>query len=93
MIPNEDRVFLEPIPPDEKTKTGIIIPNEAQKVVLWKVHSIGPENGICKECGAKRPQKLEVGMRVLINENVGTDIEIDGKAIRVIRHGDIHGYE
>ena len=94
MKPNEDRVFLEPIPANEQTKGGIYIPGEAQKITIWKVLAIGDESGLCKECAAKRKQRLEVGMHVIINKDVGLEISLDDKPlVKIVRHGDIHGYE
>ncbi len=93
MIPNDDRVVLKPIPPETKTKTGLIIPVEGQKVVLWEVVSIGPSSQECKTCKTKRDTKLEVGMLVLINENAGMDYEDEGEQFRIIRFSDIHAYD
>jgi len=84
MIPSEDRVILKPIPPETKTKSGLIIPNEAQKVQLWEVVAVGPIQG---------QVKLEKGMVVLIPESAGYDFEDNGEPFRVIRHGSIDLYD
>ncbi len=83
MKPTEDRVLLKPIPPDTKTKSGLIIPNEAQKIQLWEVVEVGPNQGNVK---------LEPGMVVMIPEAAGYDFEHEGKPYRVIRHGSIDLY-
>jgi len=82
--PTEDRVILKPIPPDTKTKSGLIIPNEAQKIQLWEVVAVGP---------SASPIKLEKGMVVTIPDSAGYDYELDGQQFRVIRHGSIDLYD
>lgn len=84
MQPTEDRVILKPVPPDTKTKSGIIIPNEAQKIQLWEVVSIGPTSS---------PVKLEKGMIVCIPESAGYDFEYEGEKLRVVRIGSIDLYD
>ena len=84
MMPTEDRVVLKPIPPETKTKSGLIIPNEAQKIQLWEVVSVGPTDN---------PINLEKGMIVTIPESAGYDFEDNGEPFRVIRHGSIDLYD
>jgi chaperonin GroES len=91
--PNEDRIFLKPIPPETKTASGLIIPIEAQKVALWEVLSVGPVIGNCKKCGAEKVQELKPGMLVLINENAGMDFTYENETYRVVRFNDIHAYD
>ena len=81
--PTEDRIILKPVPPDTKTKSGLIIPNEAQKIQMWEVVEVGPSQG---------PIKLEPGMIVTIPESAGYDYEFDDQKYRVIRHGSIDLY-
>lgn len=80
MFPTEDRVVLKPIPPDTKTKSGLIIPVESQKVQMWEVVAVGP---------TKQEVKIEPGMIVVIPEGAGYDFTEDGKPFRIIRHGSI----
>lgn len=84
MNPTEDRVILKPIPPDTKTKSGLIIPTEAQKVQMWEVVAVGP---------SEQKVKIEPGMIVVIPEGVGYDFEEEGQPLRVIRHGSIDLYD
>lgn len=91
--PNEDRVILKPIDPDKETKTGLIIPVEAQKVKIWEVVAIGPSSTDCKTCGNKRNDDLKPGMLAMINENAGMDFEYEDQLFRVVRYSDIHLYE
>ena len=84
MNPTEDRVIIKPIPPETKTKSGLIIPNEAQKIQLWEVVSVGPMQG---------QVKIEPGMVVMIPESSGHDFEYEGQHLRVIRHNSIELYD
>lgn len=93
MTPNEDRVLLKPIPPEETTSSGIIIPLEAQKVEIWEVVAIGPTSTSCRKCGTDRPTELKPGMLVLINESAGMDFSDNGEKLRIVRFTDIHAYD
>lgn len=87
--PKENRVALKPVPPEEKTKSGLIIPTEAQKVSEYEVLAIGPLTGSNLEA------KIELlpGMHVIVNNGAGLDIEIDGEEQKVVQFSDIHLYD
>lgn len=84
MNPTEDRVVLKPIPPDTKTKSGLIIPPESQKVEMWEVVAVGP---------TEQKVKIEPGMIVVIPEGAGYDFTENGQPLRIIRHGSIDLYD
>jgi chaperonin GroES len=106
--PNEDRVVLKPIDSEKKSKGGIIIPPEAQKISEWEVLAVGPtatsknNQELLVEIGrmlGQVPQELKQegvkllpGMRVMISDAAGMDIEVDGEKQRVVRFIDIHLY-
>lgn len=100
MFPTEDRIVLKPIPPDTQTKSGLIIPVDAQKVKLWEVVAVGPQiQNKFVVVGDKITvvQNLEVkiksGMVVMIPESCGVDFEDGGEPRRVIRHSSIELYD
>ncbi len=84
LFPTEDRVILKPIPPETKTKSGLIIPVEGQKIKMWEVVAVGP---------SEQKVKIEPGMIVVIPSEAGYDFEEDGQELRVIRHGSIDLYD
>ena len=84
MKPTEDRLIIKPVPPETQTKSGLIIPTEAQKVQMWEVVSVGP---------TEQKIKIEPGMIVVIPESAGTDFEYEGEKLRVIRHASIELYD
>ena len=82
--PLEDRVLVEPEPPEEVTQSGIIIPDTAkEKPQRGRVVAVGP--------GKKdTPMTVKVGDRVLYGKYAGTEITIDGKEYLIMRQSDIY---
>lgn len=83
--PLADRVLIEAAPAEEKTASGIIIPDTAkEKPLRGKVIAAGP--------GKKdEPMTLKVGDTVLYGQYSGTEIKLDGKAYLIMRESDIYG--
>ncbi len=83
--PNEDRVLVEPAAAEEKTASGIIIPDTAkEKPQKGKVIAVGE--------GVKdKPVTVKVGERILYGKYAGTEINIDGKDYLIMRNSDIFG--
>ena len=83
--PNEDRVLVEAAPAEQKTASGLIIPDTAkEKPQKWKVIAIG--EGI-----KDKPVTVKVGDNVLYGKYSGTEINIDGKEYLIMRNSDIFG--
>lgn len=88
--PLSNHVFLEPIEEDKTTKSGIVIPDTAdkEKPMKGKVLAIGP--GKQKETGGERlPMSVKVGDVVLFKKYGPDEIEIDGKKYLVGDEDDI----
>jgi len=82
--PLADRVIVEPAPAEEKTASGIIIPDTAkEKPMKGKVVAVG--NGKKDE-----PLTVKVGDNVLYGKYAGTEIQIDGKDYLIMRESDIY---
>ncbi|HOE74839.1 MAG: co-chaperone GroES [Patescibacteria group bacterium] len=87
--PLGDKVFLEPLEEDSKTKGGIYLPESAkEKPKQAKVLAVG--EGRMVE-GKLRPLAVKVGDKVLIKEWGGDDIKIDGKEYKIVSEDDILG--
>jgi len=83
--PNEDRVLVEPAAAEEKTASGIIIPDTAkEKPQKGKVIAIG--DGI-----KDKPVTVKVGDQILYGKYSGTELTIDGKEYLIMRNSDIFG--
>lgn len=87
--PLGDKVFLEPLEEDSKTKGGIYLPDSAkEKPKQAKVLAVG--EGKLVE-GKLRPLTVKVNDKVLIKEWGGDDIKIDGKEYKIVSEDDILG--
>ncbi len=83
MKPIHDRVLIEPEQAEEKTASGIIIPDTAkEKPQRGKVVAVGT--------GKKdEPITVKVGDEVLYGKYSGTEITVDGKEYLIMRESDI----
>lgn len=83
--PNEDRVLVEAAPAEQKTASGLFIPDTAkEKPQKGKVIAIG--EGI-----KDKPVTVKVGDNVLYGKYSGTEITIDGTEYLIMRNSDIFG--
>ncbi len=86
--PLEDRVVVEPMDPEERTAGGIVLPDTAkEKPQRGSVRSIGP--GKLLESGERGSMSVAVGDEVIFSKYAGSDIEIDGKELKILRESDI----
>lgn len=87
--PLSNRVFLEPLEEDKTTKSGIVIPDTAdrEKPVRGKVLSIGP--GKMNDKGERIAMSVKVGDIVLFKKYGPDEIEIEGKKYLVGDEDDI----
>lgn len=87
--PLSDHLFIEPIVEDKTTKSGIVIPDtaEKEKPVKGKVLAVGP--GKFNEKGDRIPMSVKVGDNVLFKKYGPDEIEIDGKKLLVGNEDDI----
>ena len=90
MRPLHDRVLVKRIESEEKTKSGIIIPDTVkEKPQEGEVVAIG--SGSRQENGTIIPLDVKVGDRVLFGKWSGTDIKVDGEDFLVMKESDIMG--
>lgn len=83
--PLADRVLIEPAPAEQKTISGIIIPDTAKEKPLKGV-VIAAGKGKTDE-----PMTVKVGDTVLFGQYSGTEIKLDGKVFLIMREADIYG--
>lgn len=90
MRPLHDRVLVKRIESEEKTKSGIIIPDTVkEKPQEGEVVAIG--SGLRQENGTIIPLDVKVGDRVLFGKWSGTEIKVDGDDFLVMKESDIMG--
>ncbi|MBS1765665.1 MAG: co-chaperone GroES [Bacteroidetes bacterium] len=83
LTPLADRVIVEVAAAEEKTASGIIIPDTAkEKPQKGKIVAVG--NGKKDE-----PMTVKVGDSVLYGKYAGTEITVDGKEYLIMRESDI----
>ena len=83
--PLADRVLVEPAAAEEKTASGIIIPDTAkEKPQQGKIVAIGT--------GKKdEPINVKVGDQVLYGKYSGTEVTIEGAEYLIMKESDIYG--
>jgi chaperonin GroES len=88
--PLHDRVVVKRLDAEEKTASGIIIPDTAQeKPSQGEIVAIGP--GGRDEAGKLIPIDVKVGDTVLFGKWSGTEVKIDGKDLLIMKESDIMG--
>ncbi len=80
--PLGDRVVIEPAPAEEKTETGIIIPDTAKEK---------PQRGTVLAVPESKDSEVtvKVGDKVLYGKYAGTEINIDGNDYLIMSESDI----
>ncbi len=88
--PLNDRVLVEALDQETKTKGGIIIPDTAkEKPQQGKVIAAGP--GARSEDGKLQPMGVKSGDKILFGKWSGTEVKIDGKDLLIMKESDILG--
>ena len=86
--PLADRVLVQPIEQEEKTKSGIYLPDTAkEKPQEGKVLAVGP--GKVSEEGKIIPMTLKVGDLIIYSKYGGTEIKVDNEELIILRESDI----
>jgi len=86
--PLHDRLIIQRVEEEEKTKGGIIIPDTAkEKPIEGKVIAVGA--GRIKKDGTKIPLEVKKGNRVLYAKYGGTEVKIDGEEYLIMKEDDI----
>ena len=88
--PLHDRVLVKRIEAEEKTKSGLIIPDTAkEKPMEGEVISVG--SGIRQENGTITPLDVKTGDRILFGKWSGTEIKLENTDNIVMKESDIMG--
>ena len=87
--PLSNHIFLEPLVEDKKTKSGIVLPDtaEKEKPMIGKVVAVGP--GKVNDKGETIALTVKVGDKVLFKKYGPDEIEVDGKKYLVAEETDI----
>ena len=86
--PLADRVLIEPAPAEEKTESGLYIPDNAkEKPMQGKVIAVGPGKKAAN--GKAIPMEIKVGDQVLYGKYSGTEVSVEGKDYLIVRESDV----
>jgi len=86
--PLDDRVVIEVVEGDEKTAGGIFLPETAkEKPQRGKVIAVGP--GKVSDEGERVKLGVKKGDYVLYGKFSGTEVEVDGKELLIMRESDL----
>ena len=88
--PLHDRVVVKRLEGEEKTKGGIIIPDNAkEKPQEGEVIAVGP--GARDDAGKIVALDVKAGDKVLFGKWSGTEVKIDGVDLLIMKESDIMG--
>lgn len=87
--PLGERVVIKKLEAQEKTKSGILLPNQAQeKPQIAEVVAVGP-GGIVD--GKEVIMQVKVGDKVIFPKFAGTEIKLDGQEYTIIEESKLLG--
>jgi len=88
--PLQDRILVQRVEEETKTKGGIIIPDTAkEKPAEGKVVAVG--NGKLGEDGKRTALEVKKGDRILFGKYSGTEVKIEGEEYLIMREDDVLG--
>ncbi len=86
--PLDDRIVVEPNEAEEVTSGGIVLPSNAkEKPQRGKVLAVGP--GRLLDNGSRGELSVKIGDEVIYGKYGGTEIEVDGDEVKILRESDI----
>jgi chaperonin GroES len=86
--PLDDRVVVQPVEAEAVTAGGIVLPDSAkEKPQRGKVVAVGA--GKLLDSGKRGELSVQVGDQVIYGKYGGTDIELDGNEVKILRESDI----
>jgi chaperonin GroES len=88
--PLQDRLIVERLEGEEKTASGLYIPDSAkEKPQTGRVVAVG--KGKVREDGTVQPLDLKAGDLILFGKYSGTEIKLDGDEYLIMREDDVLG--
>lgn len=87
LVPLGDRVVIKQLEAEEKTKSGIVLPNQAkEKPQEAEVVAVGP-GGVID--GKEVKMEVKIGDKVIYSKYAGTEVKIDGQDLIIVKQNDI----
>jgi chaperonin GroES len=86
--PLDDRVVVEPQEAEDVTAGGIVLPDTAkEKPQRGKIVAVGP--GKLLDSGERGTLSVAVGDEVIYGKYSGSEIEVEGREVKILRESDI----
>ena len=90
ITPLDDRVLIKPHEAEEKTASGIYLPEQAkEKPMTGEVLAVGP--GKLKDNGERAELSVKKGDTVLFGKYAGTEVELEDDAYMILRESELLG--
>jgi chaperonin GroES len=88
LTPLGDNVIVKPVAEEEKTKSGLIIPDTAkEKPHEGEIIAAGP--GKFSKAGQLIPMDVKIGDRVIYAKYTGSEIKVEGETYLIMPESDI----
>ena len=86
--PLGDRVIIKPLPKEEVSKGGIVLPDTAkEKPQEGEIIAVGP--GKLSEDSKRMAMEVKVGDKVIYSKYAGTEFKLDDEEVIILRESDI----
>ncbi len=87
LVPLCDRIVLKELDAEETTKSGIVLPGQAQeKPQQAEVIAVGP-GGVVE--GKEVKMEVKIGDKVIYSKYAGTNVKLDGEEYIIVRQNDV----
>ena len=87
LVPLGDRVVLKKLVAEETTKSGIVLPGQdKEKPQQAEVIAVGPGTVVD---GKEVKMEVKVGDKVIYSKYTGTEVELDGEEVLIVKQADI----
>ncbi|MFP4496926.1 MAG: co-chaperone GroES [Vulcanimicrobiota bacterium] len=88
LTPIGDRVIIKPMPSEEKTKGGVILPDTAkEKPQKGEIIAVG--KGKVTDDGKEIKMEVKTGDKVLYGKYAGTEIKYEGEEYLIVKQSEI----
>lgn len=88
--PLEDRVLVKPVEKENKTESGIYLPESSkERPVQGKVVAVGPGKRL--ENGKRGEMSIKVGDTIVYGKYAGSEVEVKGTEHLILRESEILG--
>lgn len=86
--PLSDNVLIKPLEAEEKTASGILLPDSAkEKPQMGEVMATGPGN--INPQGKLSPMNVKVGQKVMYKKWGGDEVKVENEEWMIVKQGDI----